>query len=257
MKKIFKGDYFYFSRSDRVATFILLIIIIVVNVIRVKIERPLPTDLPAAADSMFVSSDTLPKRAVYATAKSSEREKQRNYSSYKRGDYSKYNAESKYRKMAADTIKPVKKNEDTARLSFPVYKRKKTPLSATDLNIADSAFLTTLPGIGPYYASRIVEYRELLGGYVDVLQLKEIDGIQDSVLRWFVVTDTVQIRRVNINELSLSKLRNHPYINFYQAKAITEYRYTEGDIKSTAPLSFMEEFTEQDILRLEPYLNFE
>jgi DNA uptake protein ComE-like DNA-binding protein len=52
-------------------------------------------------------------------------------------------------------------------------------------------------------------------------------------------------------------LRNHPYISFYQAKAITDYRRSEGDIKSPAQLSFMEEFTEQDLISLEPYISFE
>ena len=58
-----------------------------------------------------------------------------------------------------------------------------------DLNRADSAQLLALPGIGPYFAGKIVRYREKTGGYTSVEQLLEIyrfdqeklDGIRDLV----------------------------------------------------------------------------
>ena len=58
-----------------------------------------------------------------------------------------------------------------------------------DLNQADSAQLLALPGIGPYFAGKIVRYREKIKGYTSVDQLLEIyrfdqeklDGIRDLV----------------------------------------------------------------------------
>mgnify|MGYP003530292764 CR=1 FL=1 len=54
--------------------------------------------------------------------------------------------------------------------------------------------------------------------------------------------------------------RHYPYqknISFYQAKAIVDYRRSEGNIKSPAQLTLIDEFTEQDLIRLEPYILFE
>lgn len=58
-----------------------------------------------------------------------------------------------------------------------------------DLNRADSAQLLALPGIGPYFAGKIVRYRQKIKGYTSVDQLLEIyrfdqeklDGIRDLV----------------------------------------------------------------------------
>lgn len=239
MKKIFRGDYFYFSKSDRVAAFILLLIIVFVNILRVMIDRPYPVELVSGTDSLFITTDTVKEKRHYT-------EKQRN-------TYSVRKKEPSYSKSTrTNTIK-----KDTATIGFYVYRKKQIPVSAVDLNSLDSAALTLLPGIGPYYAKRIVEFRNLLGGYADVQQLKEIDGIPDSVLQWFVVTDTIPIRKIDINRSSLTKLRNHPYISFYQAKAIVDYRRSEGNIKSPAQLTLIDEFTEQDLIRLEPYILFE
>ena len=116
--------------------------------------------------------------------------------------------------------------------------------------------LVTLPGIGPYYASRILSYRRKLGGYTSISHILEIDGIPDSVVRWFVITDTARAVRISVNSATLSQLRSHPYINFYQARAIIEMRRERGNIKGPDQLSFMEEFTDQDLVRLEPYLDY-
>lgn len=48
-----------------------------------------------------------------------------------------------------------------------------------------------------------------------------------------------------------------PYMDFYKAKAIMEYRRKRGKIKGLSQLSMFEEFTEKDLKRLSPYLTFE
>jgi DNA uptake protein ComE-like DNA-binding protein len=73
----------------------------------------------------------------------------------------------------------------------------------------------------------------------------------------WVHISTPVIEKLNINKVSLTQLRTHPYLTFYQARAIVELRRREGNIRSVRQLLFLEEFTEADIARLTPYLSFE
>ena len=75
-------------------------------------------------------------------------------------------------------------------------------------------------------------------------------------MKWFIITDTVPLGKIAVNAATLAELRRHPYIDFYQARAIVEYRQERGKIKGPEQLSFMEEFTAQDLDRLLPYLDF-
>ena len=63
-------------------------------------------------------------------------------------------------------------------------------------------------------------------------------------------------RRMNINRLTLQQLRRHPYVNFYMAKAITDYRRLHGDIKNLNELRLSKDFTDEVIHRLEPYIEY-
>ena len=50
-----------------------------------------------------------------------------------------------------------------------------------NLNTCTAAELMTISGIGEARASAIIAYREYLGGYTDVEQLKNISGIGDGI----------------------------------------------------------------------------
>ncbi len=123
------------------------------------------------------------------------------------------------------------------------------------LNTADTTVLQKVPGIGPFFARKIVRYGERLGGYVSVEQLDEIDDFPLDSKRYMVVEDACP-RKLNVNKLSLNELRRHPYINFYQAKAITDYRRLHGPLKSLTDLSLLKDFPQEAIKRLEPYVEY-
>lgn len=124
------------------------------------------------------------------------------------------------------------------------------------MNRADTAELKRIPGIGSGIARMIVSYRERLGGFYSVEQIDEIDALGSEAKKWFEVTSPV-LRKLEVNKAGLDKLRNHPYMDFYKAKAIVEYRRKRGKIKSLSRLSLFEEFTEKDLEKLSPYLSFE
>lgn len=100
-----------------------------------------------------------------------------------------------------------------------------------NLNTADSATLTTLYGIGPYYAKRIIEYRERLGGtFVSEFQLLEIKGIDSAKfgsIRGRIAIDG-KVRKLSIADSSFNFLRRNPYIGYDAAKKIVAFREEHG-----------------------------
>ena len=122
------------------------------------------------------------------------------------------------------------------------------------VNTADTTELKRIPGIGPYYARQIVRYGKQLGGYVSKSQLLEIEGFPEEALEYITIEGTPT--RINLNKLTLSQLRKHPYINFYQAKEIVDLHRKNGSLKSLADLRFSRQFTANDLKRLEPYVEF-
>ena len=136
-----------------------------------------------------------------------------------------------------------------------LYPAKLAPGEQIELNHADTLVLRKVPGVGRYYAGRIVQYRRLLGGYVDVSQLREIEGFPDDALSFFTV-DTAAVKRLKVNQLSYDQLRRHPYVNHYQARAIVDYRRLYGPLQSLDILALLQSFSEVDRQRLEPYVEF-
>jgi DNA uptake protein ComE-like DNA-binding protein len=113
-----------------------------------------------------------------------------------------------------------------------------------------------VPGIGPYYARRIVSYRQRLGGYYRMEQLLEIEGFPESALSYFSIADDAVVRKLNVNRLSLNELRQHPYVGYYRAKQIVDFRRTHGRISSLNELSLSKDFTPEVIERLEHYVEY-
>lgn len=139
---------------------------------------------------------------------------------------------------------------------YKAYMENKLPSGTfLDLNKADSADFIRIPGIGPYYASRIVSLRRQLGGYVAISQLRDIQGLPEIGDYVFVEEGTQQ--RINVNKATLRTLTRHPYIGYYRAKAIMDLRHKSGRVVNLRQLSFLNEFSDEDIQRLAPYLTFE
>ena len=130
---------------------------------------------------------------------------------------------------------------------------KYLPGTVISLNSADTTELKKIPGIGSSIARMIVNYRERLGGFFRIEQLQEIHLKAEKLRPWFSI-DTHQTRRINVNKAGMERMMHHPYINYYQAKVIIEYRKKKGFLKSLKQLSLYEEFTPIDLERLEPYI---
>lgn len=122
-------------------------------------------------------------------------------------------------------------------------------------NTADTTSLRRVPGIGSYFAAQIVRYRDRLGGFYDRRQLLEIGDFPAEALPYITVSG--EVRRLRVNQLSLNELKRHPYINFYQARDIIEYRRQRGPLENIRELRLLPDFTDTDLERLSHYLNYE
>jgi len=122
--------------------------------------------------------------------------------------------------------------------------------TSINLNKADTFNLMLVHGIGPYYAKRICKYRDLLGGFSNIEQLKEVYGINDTVynkINASLKIDTSEIEKIHLNNATFNNLIRHPYINAYQTKAIMKYIDYKGSIQSK------KELVENNILDKQTY----
>ena len=94
-----------------------------------------------------------------------------------------------------------------------------------DLNKADRAAFETLPGIGPYFASKMVSYRTSLGGYSHPEQLLDIYHFDRE--KYDALKDLISCSPPEpypLWTLSERDLARHPYISRDEAHSIVLYR---------------------------------
>lgn len=98
----------------------------------------------------------------------------------------------------------------------------------TDLNLADSAAFDALPGVGGWFAKKMIEHREALGGYSYKEQLMDIYKFTQE--KYMALEDLVTVSDEYVTPyplwtLPLDSLRRHPYIKDYEtARSIVLYR---------------------------------
>ena len=219
-------DYFFFQKNDRVAISILLILIVI---------------------SGIIYAITLPSRKLH-TENTFETEFETFQSTLRDKDTAAYSKNNVY--------KGQQDKEEQTKYRYPTKLKEGETI---ELNSADTTTLKKIPGIGSGYANRIVKYRSLLGGYTDILQLKEVWGMDDELYDKITVYITLVpgAKKISINRASYEELNGHPYISYKQAKVITDIKERKGNIESINRLSLLEEFTANDIRRLTPYLSFD
>jgi len=139
--------------------------------------------------------------------------------------------------------------------------KKSAPLVLRDLNLADTTQLKFIKGIGSVLALRIVKYRNALGGFIDQNQIKEVYGLDTSVVKkvqsGFYVEPSYRPTQLNINIATESDLSNHPYIRSKIAKLIVAYRFQHGSFAEIADLLKIDLIDQTTFDRVSPYLTIE
>jgi DNA uptake protein ComE-like DNA-binding protein len=127
-----------------------------------------------------------------------------------------------------------------------------------DLNLADTAQLIQIYGIGPALSRRIIKYRDRLGGFISEDQLTEVYGLDTVVIhelkkRTFI-RDDFKPRQINVNLADEKELHSLPYIKLHLAKSIAAYRFQHGDFASLAELKQIALMEESLFQKIKPYL---
>lgn len=129
-----------------------------------------------------------------------------------------------------------------------------------DINTADTTNWIALPGIGSKLASRIVNFREKLGGFYSPEQVAEIYGLPDSAfqkIKPLIQHKPYTIRTININNADINILKQHPYIKWQLANAIVQYRQQHGNYQSIDDLLQITILTPAVFQKIKPYLVIE
>lgn len=134
----------------------------------------------------------------------------------------------------------IKSFVELAKIPDEVQANKtKTKSILIELNSADSLDLLQLKGIGPVFASRILKYRNLLGGFYGKHQLLEVYGFPEETYHSIsenLTTDSLQVKKLRINFTGYAELIRHPYFEKRNVEAILNFRQNNGPFSSREQL---------------------
>ena len=146
-----------------------------------------------------------------------------------------------------------------------IYMREKDALTDLDksrllvaLNSADESEFKKIDGIGPYFAAKIINYREVLGGYANKEQLLEIwklDIKKYQEIRNYIEVDDIKFTTISINTATVNELKTHPYINYNIANSIVKIRAqieSYGTLDEIKKSVLIDEITYQ---KIKPYIS--
>jgi len=152
---------------------------------------------------------------------------------------------NRYEKRYAQPDYPKRENSDSK------------PTRAININDADTTAFIDLPGIGSKLAGRIVAFRNKLGGFYSVEQLAETYGLPDSTflkIKNRLAVGETSVKQLNINQLSVDELKQHPYIRYPLANAIVQYRVQHGLFAKVEDIKLIMLVTEDVYTKIAPYL---
>lgn len=274
-------NWFGFTRRERRSAFILLLIIILILVLKYFVpERNIVIkDFSASfstigSPSGFLSGDISstgqpfsfdPNTASYNTLiKLGFAAKEANTLIKYRNNGGKFRQPADIKKIygieegkAEKLIPFIEVKTDTTQKVRVIYPKQQKAL--IDINNCDSSSLVSLPGIGPVLSARIIKYRNLLGGFAKIEQIKEVYGLPEKtydLIRGSIFADTLAITRINVNSADYKELARLLYFEKYEVTAILKYRDLMGRVTGITDLIENKLITKEKASKVEPYLRF-
>ena len=135
---------------------------------------------------------------------------------------------------------------------------KPRPLNLTfDLSTVDSVELQQLPGIGKVFASRIIKYRNRLGGYHSTDQLFEVYGMPKETVEILIkntATISEEVTQLDLNKATFKELLKHPYLEYEDVKNIFNFKQTFGGFNQVKDLQKHQLVPDSVFVKIAPYL---
>jgi len=299
MKKILK-DYFTFSRKERTALLILTVLIVVFIVlpyfIPVKHDKPVIDEVLQKQVAQLVLKDSGTKNTNFTEESITDNSSSTNtnYALFEfdpntidaagwkqlglrdktiktilnyRTKGGKFKTAEDIRKIwglqkeEADRIIPYARIPTVNSSSTATAKENNTKAFVKiDINIATPQEWFTIPNLDRNIAYRIIKYKEKLGGFLSISQVKETYGLTDSVYKTiepYLALQTTAVKKININSADDYTLSTHPYINREVAKAITIYRAQHGAYTKVEDIKKIVFIKEELYQKIAPYLSVE
>jgi competence ComEA-like helix-hairpin-helix protein len=237
-------DYFNFSRRDRIAIWVLVLLIFLTLLLPHFFSNAIHTP-PGETDTAWIAM----VRAL-EIKQDSENLVQPRQKRVERKPFSRLYQDSGTRWKGnrfpnqKDRVWPANQ-----------YVRKK--LSPIDINAADTSAYISLPGIGNRLADRIIRFREKLGGFYSIDQIAEVYGLADSVfqkIKPLLKLGPFSIKKIDINTATLEELKAHPYIKYTIANSIVQYRSQHGTFSTLEDIKKIVLITEEVYVRISAYL---
>ncbi|MEZ4886607.1 MAG: helix-hairpin-helix domain-containing protein [Chitinophagales bacterium] len=141
--------------------------------------------------------------------------------------------------------------------TFQQFEEKEPVL--VDINTATAEDWKKIKGIGNSFSSRIVKYRDLLGGFTNPDQLKEVYGLDAilyvEIMGFLTNNSPEKITTININTADEFTLKRHPYIDEKLASNIVKKRTKKGDFQSVDEIQNIAGVDNALFKKLSPYLS--
>lgn len=139
-----------------------------------------------------------------------------------------------------------------------VERPAKPMLQPFDINMADTAQLIALKGIGATLAGRIVKYRDALGGFISTGQFREVYGLDSLALDELTKYGQIRSapRKIAVNTATAEQLDRLPFLSRRQAQIIVSYREQHGAYTSAESLRPIRVLDAKTIEKITPYLEF-
>lgn len=130
-------------------------------------------------------------------------------------------------------------------------------LKNTEINSANSEKLISTLGLSPWLAKRTISYRNVLGGFVNKKQLKEVYGLNDSIydnIKDYINVNTELIKKIDINNITFKKLLKHPYFDYSTTKLIFNARNKAGSFESLSQIELIDNIADTTIYKISGYI---
>lgn len=172
----------------------------------------------------------------------------------KRPARSSYPRETQKHRQYPDGMGDFYASASADRQDYALRTNKLSRGDSVDANTADTNELKRIPGIGSYFARRIVQLRNRKQQFLSKEELLTIPNFPVEALDYITLSHSYQ--PIRVNTMTQQELQRHPLINYVQARDIIQLRKSTGSIRSVKDMSLLPSFTPERLKAITPYLEF-